>query len=185
MRSVLARKPGVQVGESFKRLVVLGQPFRVRTGSESRQCVVCQCDCGKVCVARVKSLKNADTKSCGCWNDECRRSATHGHKRRNYNGGSHPLYQVWCEFRRRCRSQNHKRYADYGGRGIVVCREWDEDYEAFHNWAVANGWQRGLCLDRRDNDGPYSPDNCRFVTYAVNNRNKRKYRTSRVCDSDG
>lgn len=180
MASLLAKRPGVKIGDQFRRLTVAGPPFYIRYDfGDRRQVVVCDCECGRVCVTNIKSLKNGDTKSCGCWNDECLRKVVHGHKRRNDNGGAHPLYIIWCEFRRRCRSKTHKRYADYGGRGITVCQLWDSNYQAFYDWAMTHGYQQGLTIDRRNNNGPYSPDNCRFVTYAVNNSNKRKYKRHR------
>lgn len=74
---------------------------------------------------------------------------------------------------RRCYSESYTAYPDYGGRGIRVCDEWREDTTAFIEWALANQTSRGLHLDRIDNDGDYTPDNCRFVTPTVNGRNRR------------
>ena len=82
------------------------------------------------------------------------------------------LYRVWQEMRNRCKCQTHVRYQDYGGRGIYVCRAWD-DYDAFRAWAIANGYRKGLQLDRVDNDGPYSPRNCRFATVMEQAANTR------------
>lgn len=85
----------------------------------------------------------------------------------------HPLYAVWQTMRRRCADPRHEKFPNYGGRGIVVCEEWRASSRAFIAWALVNGWQPGLQLDRRDNDGPYSPGNCRFVTRSVNRLNLR------------
>jgi hypothetical protein len=73
----------------------------------------------------------------------------------------------------RCHNPKSPRYKNYGGRGIFVHRVWRDDPDEFYAWAVANGYQPGLQIDRIDNDGPYAPDNCRFVTNAVNQLNKR------------
>jgi hypothetical protein len=73
---------------------------------------------------------------------------------------------------RRCHNPDDKQYGDYGGRGIVVVQEW-HDFHTFCVWALANGAQKGKHLDRENNDGPYSPDNCRYVTPTVNANNKR------------
>lgn len=85
----------------------------------------------------------------------------------------HPLYGVWSSMRKRCDNPNYSQFKDYGGRGIFVCDEWRASSRAFIAWALSHGWQPGLQLDRRDNEGPYSPGNCRFVTRSVNRLNCR------------
>ncbi len=84
-----------------------------------------------------------------------------------------PLFNVWMSVKGRCRN---KRQKDYGGRGISICDEWVNDYVTFSTWARANGYAPGLQIDRIDNDGDYSPENCRFVTNTLNARNKRSNR---------
>lgn len=85
----------------------------------------------------------------------------------------HPLYAVWQTMRRRCADPRHEKFPSYGGRGIAVCAEWQTSSRAFIAWALLKGWQPGLQIDRRDNDGPYSPNNCRCVTRSVNRLNLR------------
>lgn len=82
-----------------------------------------------------------------------------------------PLYQAWRAMHYRCRKQKCADYHRYGGRGIAVCEEW-RLFEVFCEWAIKNGWRRGLQLDRIDNDGGYSPSNCRITTSLVNGRNR-------------
>ncbi len=98
---------------------------------------------------------------CGCVNN----STKHGLK-------NHPLYKVWKKIRERCNNSNYREFHLYGGRGITVCPEWD-DAKTFVEWAMFNGYEIGLEIDRRDNSRGYSPDNCRFVTGAVNSQNSR------------
>lgn len=85
----------------------------------------------------------------------------------------HPLFTVWTGMKDRCGNENSKLYKDYGGRGIGVCVEWMFDFKCFYDWATENGWRNGLELDRRDNNGMYSPNNCRFVTDKINSNNRR------------
>ena len=86
------------------------------------------------------------------------------------------LHTKYNHMKERCSNPNNKRYDRYGGRGIKVCDEWLNDYYAFEKWALENGWSEGLAIDRIDNDGNYSPGNCRFVTAAENNQNRRTSR---------
>lgn len=83
-----------------------------------------------------------------------------------------PLYEVWCGMKARCLNVNHKSYKWYGGRGITVCDEWKTNFVVFRDWAKANGYERGLQLDRINGNDSYRPGNCRFVTASINNRNR-------------
>lgn len=82
------------------------------------------------------------------------------------------LFNVWQTMKSRCENANRDNYARYGGRGITVCEEW-QTAENFVKWALDNGYEKGLQLDRIDNAKGYSPENCRFVTASVNSRNRR------------
>jgi hypothetical protein len=87
-----------------------------------------------------------------------------------------PLHNIWCGMRQRCGHKKGGHAHDvkhYAERGIVVCDEWRQEFRPFKEWAINNGFQAGLLLDRRENDIGYQPDNCRFVTYIESNRNKR------------
>jgi len=101
--------------------------------------------------------------SCGC-----AINVTHGHA--GYKS-RHPVYVLWCLVKARCKNPKYEFYHRYGGRGISVCSDWQESYVSFFEWAMSNGWQRGLQIDRIDNDGDYTPENCRFITGAMNVRN--------------
>ena len=84
-----------------------------------------------------------------------------------------PLFNVLHCMHYRCENENHSQYKDYGGKGITVCDEWSMDNaDAFISWALKNGWQPGLEIDRIDNNKGYSPDNCRFVSRKENCRNR-------------
>ena len=85
---------------------------------------------------------------------------------------THPLNIMWCGMKERCHNKNADNYKWYGGRGITVCDEWQE-FKPFYDWAMKNGWEPGLSIDRIDVNKPYSPENCRFVTMKKQFRNRR------------
>jgi hypothetical protein len=91
-----------------------------------------------------------------------------------FKGKSRPtdLYRLWADMRRRCKNEKHASWKNYGGRGISVCDEWG-NFSIFHSWAMANGYRKGLLIDRKNNDGNYEPSNCRWVTRKIQNNNKR------------
>jgi hypothetical protein len=76
--------------------------------------------------------------------------------------------------KQRCEYPKHRSYKNYGGRGIKVCDEWHDDFQVFHDWAIAAGYKDGLTIDRVDNDGGYTPDNCQWITAAENARKARE-----------
>ena len=81
------------------------------------------------------------------------------------------LYRVWCSMKERCNNPHNKGYCRYGNRGIKVCKQWEESFDAFREWALKTGYKEGLSIDRIRNDLGYSPNNCRWATTAQQNRN--------------
>lgn len=166
----------ITIGVRFGRLVVTGPDIRRRgaCGTGPRYWP-CQCDCGQTVTVVGTSLTSGETRSCGCLQREltAARARTHG-----ATAGSHrtALYYVWTSMRARCYQSTRPEFVHYGGRGITVCDAWRDNFAAFQAWAVMAGYQRGLSLDRRDNDGHYTPANCRWadrVTQANNMRSNR------------
>lgn len=88
------------------------------------------------------------------------------------------LYKTWYNMKARCQKPNDPRFYDYGGRGIRVCEEWAgrNSYTNFRDWALQNGYEPGLTLERRNNYRFYTPDNCMWVTAKVNSNNTRANR---------
>ena len=94
----------------------------------------------------------------------------------NYKYGlgstKHRLYRIWANMKTRCYNPNATRFEHWGGRGITVCDEWKNNFKAFYDWSMSHGYSDELTIDRIDNDKGYSPENCRWVTVAEQNKNK-------------
>lgn len=154
-------------GRRFGRLVALRQAAE-RVGP--KQCIgwVCSCDCGKEIVVRGYSLRDGNTRSCGClFLDSV---ITHGQTRGRQGSGA---YRSWDHMIQRCTNHSHKHYANYGGRGISVCERW-MSFEAFR--ADMGERPPGTTLDRIDVNGNYEPTNCRWATLLEQQNNRRDNR---------
>lgn len=165
-------KPKNIVGMRFTKLVAIEDVGKDRYGSRLWRCV---CDCGNETVVSTTNLISGNTKSCGCLRIPPR-IIKHGGL---IHGNKEKLYAIWNAMKNRCNNPNDPNYFRYGGRGIYVCEEWQKDYGAFRDWCYAHGYQKGLELDRENNNDGYTPENCRFVTHRenlLNTHRAKKYR---------
>ena len=91
----------------------------------------------------------------------------------------HPLYEVWSSIKKRCYNKNAKCYHRYGGRGIFMCEEWKNDFKMFYDWAINNGYQTGLEIERKNNNKGYWPRNCKWITHyeQMSNTNQNRFIT--------
>lgn len=99
-----------------------------------------------------------------------------GRIRHGYSSEGGPLYRCWLGINRRCYNKNDASYKNYGGRGIFMCNEWRGNFPAFMDWAINNGWEEGLTIERKNVDDGYSPQNCTWATRKEQSRNKRNSR---------
>ena len=163
---------GVITGQKFGRLTAL-EPTDRRTPGSMSVIWLCECDCGnRVYVARNR-LVTGNTKSCGCLYRErpnIAKVTTHGDSRKDSE--YHRLYKAWDHMKSRCSNSHDAKYPDYGARGISVCSEWD-DYISFKDWALNNGYNETLSIDRINNDGNYEPSNCRWTDAKTQMNNRR------------
>lgn len=152
-------------GRRFGRLRVKG---RAGSDKNGRALWLCVCDCDESVIYTGNQILKGAVVSCGCKKRD--RLTEHGLF-------GHPLYKIWMGMKARCYQPHRKSYKHYGGRGIIVSDEWKYKPFDFIQWGIDHGWREGLELDRINNDGDYSPDNCRFVTRKeqARNRSTNKY----------
>ena len=129
--------------------------------------------CGTEFKSILDSVKRGKTKSCGCYN-----SIKSKERFTKHNLSDTKIYLTWKGIKTRTLNPKNKRYSDYGGRGITVCKEWRNDFKTFYNWAMSNGYSDELSLDRIDNNGNYEPNNCRWTTQTIQCRNQRIYKNN-------
>ena len=167
-------------GEVFGRLTVVKRcEDYITAGGNRYSQYLCKCECGNEVMVRANKLTSSYTNSCGCLRRE-RMS-----KKATIHGKSHTkLYRTWFHMRQRCSDRNNKDYNRYGGRGITVCSEWENDFQVFMNWALLNGYSDSLTLDRIDVDSGYYPENCRWSTNIEQMNNTRANHKISYCGQE-
>lgn len=164
-------------------------------GKKRYKIVLCRCECGNEKIIQLHKFNSEKIRSCGCLLIKWRKSFRINHKKITHGYTNHELYGTWVGMVSRCYNKNISAYKYYGERGIIVCQEWLSEFINFYDWAIENGYKKGLTLDRIDNDGNYNPYNCRWATRKQQCNNTRsnkivelsgiKMSMSEACDKLG
>ena len=156
----------VNIGDIFGYLTILDNPTPNKKKPFIAAKILVKCKCGVIKLINFYDMIHGKILSCGCKNKQNTID-------RNYKHGDSQtrLYKIWCGIIKRCNSINRKDAHRYKLRGIQVCEEWN-DYLIFKDWALNNGYQEDLEIDRINNNSSYEPSNCRWCSHKINGRNQ-------------
>lgn len=163
-------KKSVKENTIYNNVKVLNYSHNDKHNNKMYKCVCLLCD--TVFITQGTTVKNDKTKSCGCLNIKALKKTATKHGMHGTN-----LYKRWKSMKARCNQKSYHAYARYGGRGIKVCERWEKDFMNFYN-DMKDTYFEGAELDRINNNGNYTSENCRWVSHEENCNNRQKYKTN-------
>lgn len=176
----------VYIGKKFGRWTLI-EDLGIRDFDTYRKRYVkVKCDCNDIIHEKpFDSILRGFSQSCGCLHKErasenCKEVGK-GNLQHGMDGSK--IYKLWTTMKGRCNTSTITGYERYGGRGIKVCDEW-QNFEPFYKWALENGYEEGLSIDRIDNDGNYEPSNCQWLTLAENTKKMHEDKKKRNDDDE-
>lgn len=161
------RKINILPGLKNNRWTITNEVEQKIYSGRSYRMVKVKCECGNEKEIKLISFLSGHSKSCGCFNAEklLMRNTKH-------NLSYSRIHRIWKGMKERCNNPKAKAYKNYGGRGIKVCDEWNDNFEKFFK-DMKEGYADNLTIDRVDNNGSYCKDNCRWATNTEQQKNKR------------
>ena len=157
------------IGRRFGKLTVISKSEeRAKNGTIK---YICNCDCGNTSIIRGDHLRSGETLSCGCL---IKKYSDSKYIKQGQSILNKRLYAIYDKMKQRCYNQNNSNYKNYGGRNIIICDEWLNDFMNFYKWCIENGYKDNLTIDRINVNGNYEPNNCRWVDYETQNNNTRR-----------